>query len=264
MDLLYLLRGPQAAITYYLSDLVIGIGAATATFLLAERFDGIGTWSRPQMLFMLGYALLVRMLIDMFFNYNLAQISRRIGRGQLDHLLIQPQPLWTALVTEGFAPVTGTGMLLPAVVLLWSGGRELDLPLSAGWWTLFVVDLIASITVVQSFEYAWGSLAFWAPRAAEEINSQTWDMLQRLIPFPLDGLSGLALASLLSVVPAGLVAWYPIRALVGVEPVSWTSVGAVPLAALLFAAFAAWTFTRGLHHYSRTGSSRYLDYGHRR
>jgi len=127
MDVLYLARGAQVALTYYISDLLIGLAAVTATFLLAQRFDGIGNWSRPQVLFMLGYALLVRAVIATFFNYNLAFISRRIGRGQLDHLLIQPQPLWTSFITEGFAPVTGTGMLLPAALLFVTAGPQLEL-----------------------------------------------------------------------------------------------------------------------------------------
>jgi ABC-2 type transport system permease protein len=264
MDLMYIARGPHAALTYYVSDLVIGIAAATATFLLAARFDGIGAWSRPQVLFLLGYALLVRMLVEVFFNYNLAHISRRIGRGQLDHLLIQPQPLWTALVTEGFAPLTGSGMLLPTALLMIGASQQLNLTVSPAWWLLLVVDVIASVVIVQSFEYAWGSIAFWAPRAAEEINSQTWDMLQTLIPFPLDGVTGLALTSLLTIVPAGLIAWYPARALLGLTPVSWADAAALPLAAVLFATLTIWIFTRGLRHYGRTGSSRYLDYGHRR
>jgi ABC-2 type transport system permease protein len=213
---------------------------------------------------MLGYALLVRSSIGMVFNYNLAHISRRIGRGQLDHLLIQPQPLWTALLTEGFAPLTGSGMLLPAAALLVSAGRQLDLPVSLAWCGLFGVDLLASIVIMQSFEYLWGSLAFWLPRAAEEINSHTWDLLATLTPFPLDGLSGWALASLVTVVPAGLVAWYPSRALLGIEPISPGSAAATPAAAMLFGALAYSTFRRGLQHYGRTGSTRYLDYGHRR
>jgi viologen exporter family transport system permease protein len=263
MDVLYLLRGPQVALTYYVSDLFIGLAAVTATLLLAERFDGIGAWSRPQVLFMLGYALLVRGFIDCFFNYNLAFISRRIGRGQLDHLLIQPQQLWMALITEGFAPVTGTGMLLPSAYLLISSGRELDLPLSAPWCGLFAIYVLASIVIVLAFEYAWGSVAFWAPRAAEEINMRTWALLATLSPFPLDGLSGWALASLLTFVPVGLIAWYPSRALLGIEPdtARWAI---VPAAAILFGALATWIFLRGLHHYGRTGSTRYLDYGHRR
>ena len=264
MDLLYLLRGPQVALMYYFSDLFIGVAAVTATFLLAERFDGIGTWSRPQVLFMLGYALLVRGVIGTWFNYNLAFISRRIGRGQLDHILIQPQPLWMALVTEGFAPVTGSGMLIPAAYLLISASAELNIQPSPAWFALLSVSLTASIAVVLAFEYAWGSLAFWAPRAAEEINSRTWTLLTTLTPFPLDGLSTAVLTTLLTLLPAGLVAWYPSRALIGIDSPSLTQALTLPAAAACLVAAATWIFRRGLHHYGRTGSTRYLDYGHRR
>ena len=264
MDLLFLARGPQVAITFYVSDLLTGTAAVTATFLLAERFDGIGPWTRAQILFLLGYALLVRALIDVFFNYNLAFISRRIGRGQLDHVLIQPQPLWMALLTEGFSPVTGSGMLLPGLGLLIWSGRELQLSVSPAWWGLFGADVLASIATVLAFEYMWGSLAFWAPRAAEEINSDSWRLLTQLAPFPLDGVAGLALVSLVTIVPVGLVAWYPSRALLGLESPVWAAELLLTLAACVFAAFAAWLFTRGLRHYGHTGSTRYLDHGHRR
>jgi ABC-2 type transport system permease protein len=263
MDLLFLARGPQAAFAYYASDLVIGLAAVTATYLLAERFDGIGPWTRPQVLFLLGYALLVHGCIDAFFNYNMAQISRRIGRGQLDHLLIQPQPLWMAMLTEGFAPVTGSGMLLPGVGLLVLAGQQLQLAPTPGWWALLVVDLAASITVVLSFEYAWGCVAFWAPRAAEEINSSTWRLISQLAPFPLEGLSAVALSCLLTVVPVGLVAWYPSRVLLGIAAPTWAP-ALLPGMAVLLGAIAIWIFTRGLRHYGRTGSTRYLAYGHRR
>ena len=39
---------------------------------------------------------------------------------------------------------------------------------------------------------------------------------------------------------------------------------ALTLSAVAFAALAVWLFTRGLRHYGHTGSTRYLDYGHRR
>jgi ABC-2 type transport system permease protein len=263
MDLLFLARGTRVALAYYASDFVIGLAAVTATYLLSERFDGIGVWTKPQVLFLLGYALLVRGIIDTFFNYNLAFISRRIGRGQLDHILIQPQPLWMALLTEGFAPVTGTGMLLPGIGLLVLAGQQLQLAPSLGWGLLLMVDLAASITVVLSFEYAWGCLAFWAPRAAEEINSSTWRLITQLAPFPLEGLSAVALGSLLSVVPIGLVAWYPTRVLLGIDAPTWAP-ALLPVTALLLGAVATLIFNRGLRQYGRTGSTRYLAYGHRR
>lgn len=69
------------------------LAGVTAVFLLAERFEGIGLWSRDQIVFMLGYAALVRGFLDMGFSYNVLHISRRIGRGQMDHTLVQPQPV---------------------------------------------------------------------------------------------------------------------------------------------------------------------------
>jgi ABC-2 type transport system permease protein len=241
----------------------MGIGALTATFLVAQRFDGIGPWTRPQVLFLLGFALLVRALIDIVFNYNLAFISRRVGRGQLDHLLIQPQPLWTSLLSEGLAPVTGSGMLLPAVVLLTVSGRDLALPLTPLWFVLFVVHLVSSIAIVIAFEYAVGALAFWAPRAAEEVNSSSWQLVTQLVPFPLEGLPTTLLVGLVTVVPVGLIAWFPSRVLLGIE-VPWYAAAMVPIAALFVSATAWWIFASGMREYRRTGSTRYLASGHRR
>jgi ABC-2 type transport system permease protein len=263
LDMLYVLRGPQVALSFYVSDLILGLAAVTAMFLLAQRFDGIPPWSRDQMLFLLGYALLVRGTIDVFFNYNISFISRRIGRGQLDHVLVQPQPLWMVLLTEGFAPVTGAGMLLPGLMLIsWSVG-QLHLSITLTWLALLALSLVCSTVVVLAFSYAWGSLAFWAPRSAEELNSSTWQLLTQLDVFPLDPLPTLALTSLLTFVPAGLVAWYPARALLGIDasPLGWLG---LPAAALVLGSLCLFIFTRGLAHYGRTGSTRYLSYGHRR
>ncbi len=263
MDIMFVLRGPVTALAFYVSDLIIGLAAVTATFLLAERFDGIGSWSKAQMIFLLGYALLVRGTINVLFNFNVAFISRRIGRGQLDHVLIQPQPVWMVLLTEGFAPVTGAGMFVPGLIMLvWSFG-QLPVVVSPGWIALLCVNLVSSVAIVLAFEYAWGSLAFWAPRAAEEINSSTWRMMTELNVFPLDGLPALALTGLLTVVPAGLVAWLPSRALLGIENGPWTWL-VQPVAAAVLVAISAAIFGRGMVRYGRTGSSRYLSYGHRR
>jgi ABC-2 type transport system permease protein len=262
MDVLYLARGPQTAIPYLISDLVVGLAAVTATFLLAERFNGIGPWSTPQVLFLLGYALVVHGLIDTLFSYNVAFISRRIGRGQLDHMLVQPQPLWMTMLTEGFSPVVGS-KTLPGIGLLVWAANQLQLEMSPAWVGLLVVHLVASMTVVLAFAYAWGSLAFWAPRAAEELNQSTSRLMTDLSPFPLDAQSGFALACLVSVAPVGLVAWYPSRILLGIDAPSWAA-AVVPAAALALAALAGWIFARGLRTYRHTGSTRYSDFGHRR
>jgi len=73
--------------------------------------------------------------------------------------------------------------------------------------------------------------------------------------FPLDGLSGLLAGGLLTVLPVGLVAWYPARALLGLDR-AWAGF-ITPLAALVLGGPGRGMFAKGKQHYERTGSNRY-------
>ena len=181
----------------------------------------------------------------------------------LDEISSQVNPrahtLWMIVLCEGFSPLTGSGMVVAGwIVLAGAIGPGLTPD-----WALLAMNLAASVAVVIAFSYAWGSVAFLAPRAAEEINSSTMEMVDQLRGFPLDGLGGGLIVALLSVLPVGLVAWLPSRALLGIDP-SPVAPWQTPILALLLGGVAIWIFTRGLHHYGRTGSSRYLAHGHRR
>jgi ABC-2 type transport system permease protein len=259
MDVLWIGRAGSTAFMWYLADFIVGTSVVISTWLLAERFDGIGGWSKGQVFFLLGYSLIVRGLVECLFGWNVSHISRRIGRGQLDHMLLQPRPLWMIVLTEGFSPLTGSGMVVAGGIVLASAIG----PAVSPNWAFFALNLVASVAVVIAFSYAWGSVAFVAPRAAEEINSSTMAMVDQLRGFPLDGLSAPLIVTLLSVLPVGLVAWLPSRALLGLDqsPITpWLT----PLLACVLAGIAGWIFNRGLHHYGRTGSTRYLAHGHRR
>lgn len=262
LDLTFILQSRKTFLMYILSDIVVKVGQVSAALLLAARFAGIGPWSREQIAFMLGYAILADGGLDIFFNYNVKTISRRLGRGQLDHTLVQPQPLWLALLTEGFTPVSGPTVVLPGLALVaWSLGR-LGLAVTPGWLAL-LVNLVASAVIVLAFSFLWGSLAFWAPRGAEEISSSALRALGQVQSYPLDGIGAGLQAGLLSALPAGFVAWFPCRALLGLDPRRLDLV-LTPLATLLAAALATMLFRNGLRHYARTGSQRYLDFGFRR
>ena len=100
------------------------------------------------------------------------------------------------------------------------------------------------------------------PRAAEEITSSTWRMIDQLKTFPLDGVGAVLATGLLTALPVGLVAWFPCRALLGLDPNPYAA-GVTPLAAIIFVAIAIWVFRKGMQHYGHTGSQRYLSMGHR-
>ena len=250
-------------VTWYTSDIIINVATISATLLLAERFAGIGVWSRDQVIFLLGYATLVMGIVGVFFNYNVLVISRRLGRGQLDHTLLQPQPLWMALLTEGFTPVSGSGALLTGMGLLIWAIHLLGVPVTPSWLALLVLNLFASVAVVLVFSFLWGSLAFWAPRAAEEVSSSAVHMLDQLKPFPLDGIGALLIGGLTTALPAGFVAWYPCRALLDLDQRPWGGF-VTPFAALVLVVCMLWVFSQGMKQYGRTGSQRYSNFGHRR
>jgi len=262
MDFIYMTRSPRSFLMYTLSDLLLTVAAITAMLLLAERFAGIGPWTRDQVVFLLGYSVTVRGLLDLFFNYNVLFIGRRVGRGQLDHTLVQPQPLWMSLLTEGFAPFTGGATVLPGVGLMLWAGERLGLAVSPGWLALLGVNLAASGMVVFAVAYIMGSLAFWAPRGAEEINTSWMHMVDQLKSMPLDGAGDALLAGLTGVLPLGFVAWHPCRALLGHDR-SATGASLTCVAALLLAGVALLAFRLGLKQYGRTGSQRYSGLGHR-
>ncbi|HZO90807.1 MAG TPA: ABC-2 family transporter protein [Chthonomonadaceae bacterium] len=262
LDVMVATRSLKECVLWMISDAILNIAAVTGMLLLAVRFAGIGHWTKNQVIYMLGYATVVSGTVAVFFSYNVVFISRRLGRGQFDHTLIQPQPIWMSLLTEGFSPVFGLPMLLPGVgLLLWAISR-LPLVLTPVWLALLLLNLAASCAIVMAFQYLWGSLAFWAPRAAEEINSSSMHFMDQLKQYPLDGLGTALSSGLLTILPVGFAGWYPCRALLGLDTTAW-GVWMTPLAALALCALAGMIFQRGMRHYGRTGSQRYSSFGHR-
>jgi ABC-2 type transport system permease protein len=264
MDFLLVARDLKLFLTWAVSDLVLNVAGLLGLFLLAERFAGIGTWTKDQILFLLGYGAAADGVLSMFFGYNIAYISRRLGRGQFDHTLIQPQPIWMSLLTEGFSPAFGLPVLLPGIGLMMWSVRSLSLHVSPAWLGFLLLNLVASAAVILAFQFLWGSLAFYAPRSAEEINSSTLSLMSQLRVFPLDNLGAFLTGSLLTVLPVGFVAWRPAQALLGAGGPAPVSLWQTPLASLVFWLMAAVAFTKGFRHYVRVGSSRYSSFGHRR
>src|SRR5512143_3413410 len=118
LDLVWVVRSFRIFVAYYLGFAIVALASVAGMVLLAERFDGVGSWSKWQVLFLLGYGSLVVGLLEMVCGFNIQYISRRIGRGQLDHMLIQPQPMWMMLVTEGMNPFGSSNIALTGVALL--------------------------------------------------------------------------------------------------------------------------------------------------
>ena len=263
MDLSWLMQDWTNAVIVILSETLQNLSGMAGILLLAVRFGGVGGMSANEVLFLLGFYELAHGLAFMLFgNYNVTHISRRIGRGQVDHMLIQPRPLWMQLLTEGFMPFSGSYGLMLGIALTWIAISRLQIQLSLCWFLLLGYYVLIHMAVRMSQALLYGSLAFWRPVACEEISSTILDMNTTLARFPLFGLPGWLMGVLHTVLPIGLMAYLPALALL--RDLGHTVEITFPfIVAGLFVTAAVICFQKGLRHYEVHSCNRYKEMGHR-
>ena len=265
MDLAWLFRDRTFAILAILTDLISNLSSVMGVFLLAWRFDGIGGMGRFEVLFMLGYATIINGIYISFGAFNTANISRRIGRGQFEHMFIQPVSLPVQLVTGGFFPITGGSNIISGAAVMVVATTNIGIALPGVWWWVLslVVNIFISFAILMGVSYLASSLAFYAPVQAEEISSYVIDSFSHISTFPLSGMSAGLQASLITLIPVGLLAWFPTLVLFGNAPFNLPALYPLLFAVVLWI-IATYFFKKGLNFYVKKGINRYHPMGHRR
>ena len=263
IDLAWLLRDTKYALAGIGADLLSNIATVSGVFLIAIRFSGIGGLSAGEVLFMMAFSTLTTGIFILFSSGNTIHISRIIGRGQLEHFFVQPLPLPVQLITSGFSPFTGGGNFIVGIVLMIIAAGNLNLRISIGWLLSLFAYLAASMVIIVARSYLVSTMAFYSPVAAEEISTTAIDDTWLLSTFPLSGMPIALQVPLLTILPEGLMAWFPSLCLLGRPPLGLT--GAYPMLYALLISFAArFFFRKGLNHYVTKGSNRYVPHGFRR
>ena len=212
---------------------------------------------------MMAYSTIVTGIFVLFGSGNNIHISRIIGRGQLEHLFIQPLPLSVQLFTNGFTPFTGGGNLVVGIVLMAVAVSRLGLHISFWWVGLMIIYMLTTMVIIIARSYIVSSMAFYSPVAAEEISNTAIEGTWFMSTFPLSGMPIFIQIPLLTILPEGLMAWFPSLCLLGKPPLNLTVY--YPMVFALFLALVArYIFRKGLNHYVKKGSNRYVPYGFRR
>ena len=210
MDLLWFLRDTRYFFIQLISDVVSGGCTIAGVCLLSANFKNFSGMTQNEILFMMGYSLFIDGIYMVFFiGNNTGMVSRIIGRGQLDHILIQPVPIWAELFAQGFAPVSGSPMLILGMAFTYYGAVRADLSIRFPILLLFLFYSICSALIVMAFIYLLSCSAFYAPAAAEEIAMVGRDLFSTLKTYPLGTMKGYQKRFFLSIIPVGLCAWFP-------------------------------------------------------
>jgi len=263
LDLMWFLRDTKFALTAMAADVISNLSAVSGMLLIAVRFGGIGGMSTDEILFMMAYSTLVTGLFIVFGSGNNFHISRIIGRGQLEHLFIQPLSLPKQLLTSGFMPFTGGGNLIIGIIMTGVAVQRMQMRISIGWVLALLGSVIVTLAIIVARSYLVASITFYAPVAAEEISTTAIEETWFLSTFPLSGMPKFIQIPLLTFLPEGLMAWFPAMCLLGKPPFYLGEY--YPLFfALLLALTAGHFFKRGMRYYIQKGANRYVPYGFRR
>lgn len=260
MDLASLARDGKFMAIVLAADIVSNISSISGIFLLAWKFGGIGGMDRFEVLFMLAYGNIVMGFLNMMGGCNSLFPSRIIGRGQWEHMFVMPLP-YAVQLTVGIFPFTGSSNLLSGIGMMWVAVCRLETALPWWWPGMLVFQMIASMAIVTAASYLFSSLAFYAPVQCEEIASTVVYSFDHAKSFPLSGMPPYIRFPLLTIFPAGLMAWFPTMVLLGKATTLELFYPAI--FALMLSLAAAYFFRKGFRYYVKKGINRYSAGGHR-
>ena len=260
MDLASLMRDGKFMSIVIIADIVSNISSISGVFLLAWKFGGIGGMDRFEVLFMLAYGNIVMGFLNMMGGCNALYPSRIIGRGQWEHMFIMPVS-YAVQLTVGIFPFTGSCSFLSGIGMLCVAACHMKTVMPWWWPGMLILQLIISMVIVVAFSYLFSSLAFYAPVQCEEISGAVVYNLGRTMTFPLSGMPMYIRYPLLTIFPAGLMAWFPTMILLG-KAATFESIYPA-IFALLISLTATYFFRKGFRYYVKKGINRYVSGGHR-
>jgi ABC-2 type transport system permease protein len=208
-------------------------------WILMRRVPEIRGWRLPQIQVLFG-TVAVAVGLAITVAGGVRHLGRLIDEGELDVLLVQPQPVLLHAVGLR-SQASGFGDMLSGLALIgWSG--------QVSWFDAPRVGLaiVAGALVFAASGIIFFSAAFWLGKV-ESVARQLWELLITFSLYPEPLFGGVLRLVLFTLVPAGWVGYVPARlaqqASVGQALLLTAVAGTYVLLAII-------VFDRGLRHYA--------------
>src|SRR5882724_9815901 len=219
-------------------------------FVIYSHTDRIGTWSKWQVVMLLGASHFIQQIFTAIFLTNCTQLSELIRTGKLDFMLLLPVNT-RFMISFRQVDLGGFVNAASAVAVMIYAGRQLHL--SPGWGQITGFALLAAVGIVihYSLMFLLASVSFWTVRAQGIV----WGYynLFNIARMPDEAFQGLFKAVFTFAIPMLLVSNVPARLLVG----KLTSL--IPLVILLSLSvicyvLSEWGWRTALRHYTSASS----------
>ncbi len=246
---------PTAFLLRLVTQFTVTIVEFGGLYALFARFGHIKGWSFAEVALFYGIVSTAFSLCDMSARGFEMLGPQFIKTGDFDRILLRPRSATVQLagfefgfttlgrLAQGLAATAVALSLLPAA---WSAANAALLL----WAVLGGFALFYGILILQ------GTMSFWTIESLEIVNTITYGGVEAA-QYPLDIYAGWFRKFLIFVVPLGCVIYFPVAAALGRSAMTGLPAWAgalTPLAGFAFLGVAFLAWSRGIAHYTSTGS----------
>ena len=180
-------------------------------FVIYSHTDRIGTWSKWQVVMLLGASHFIQQIFTAIFLTNCTQLSELIRTGKLDFMLLLPVNT-RFMISFRQVDLGGFVNAASAVAVMMYAGNQLRLSPTWAQGVGFVLLAAVSILVHYSLMFLLASVSFWTVRAQGIV----WGYynLFNIARLPDEAFHGLFKAVFTFALPMLLVANVPVKLLV--------------------------------------------------
>src|SRR6266498_3505393 len=179
--------------------------------VIYSHTDRIGTWSKWQVVMLLGGSHFIQQIFSAIFLTNCTQLSELIRTGKLDFMLLLPVNT-RFMISFRQVDLGGLVNAASAVAVMIYAGRQLHL--SPGWGQITGFALLAGVGIVihYSLMFLLASVSFWTVRAQGIV----WGYynLFNIARLPDEAFRGLFKAFFTFALPMLLISNVPVKLLV--------------------------------------------------
>ena len=211
--------------------------------------DHIGTWTKWQVVMLIGASHLIQQVFQAFFLINCTNLSELVRTGKLDFLLLLP--VNTRFVVSLRQVDLGAFVnALSAVGVMVYAAHRLHLEPTVAQIALFLLLCLAGVLIHYSLMFLLSSISFWTVRA-QGIVWGYYNLFQ-IARLPDEAFRGLFKAFFTFAIPMLLVSNVPVRVLV--DKFSAGSLLLLLVMSVLCFLVSEWGWKASLRHYTSASS----------
>lgn len=212
--------------------------------------EGIGGWSRGEMLIFIGTFSLINALNMLIFFFGVITIPDKIIRGGLDHYLTKPMNPLLRLTFEQVNPGSSP-LVLGSFAIIGYGVSQLATPPGIHQMVLYGVMVLLMTLLWYDMELILRCIPFFTP-SASQVDQLEGSVITLCFRIPGTLFKGVYKVIFYFVLPYGIMATLPAQVLGGTLSPLGLAYGVV--IAVAFTAFALWLWRTGLRRYKSASS----------